>query len=99
MPVVRFHDDEDGYAAWHSANRNGFVFNHFGGRNGEMNVVHRSECRHLHRSADEGGRTRYEKICNDGLDGLVAVVDQIRVDAGGWKYCGICLSGRAGKNV
>ena len=96
---MRFLDDEDGYAAWLSANRNGFVFNHFGGRNSDMNVVHRSSCRHLHRSADVGERTRYEKICNDDLDDLLAVVNQIRVDVGGWKYCGSCLSGRAGSRA
>ena len=95
MPVIHFRDDEDSYAAWLSANPDGFVFNHFGGRDGGMNIIHRASCSFLQRSMDEGRRTRNEKICSDDLDHLVAVVDRLRVDAGGWKRCGNCLPNRA----
>ena len=95
MPVKHFRDDEDSYAAWLLAHPDGFVFNHFGGRNGGMNVIHRASCSFLHRPTDEGRRTRIEKICSDKLDHLVTVVDRLRVNAGGWKRCGICLPNKA----
>ena len=90
MSVERFHHNEAGYATWLEVNPAGFVFNHFGGRYGAMNVVHRASCSFLHRSRDEGRRTRYEKICSDDLECLVAVADRLRADAGGWKRCGRC---------
>ena len=90
MSVERFHHDESRYATWLEENPSGFVFNHFRGSDGYMNIVHRASCSFLRRSRDERRRTRYEKICSKDLERLTAFVDQLRADAGGWKRCGRC---------
>ena len=90
MSVEHFHEKEEAYAAWLEANTGGFVFNHFGSRHGNVTVVHRASCPFLRRQRDEGRRTQIEKICSSELDRLIAVVDELRADAGGWKRCGKC---------
>ncbi len=88
--IVKFHCDEEGYAAWLSDNTDGFVFNFFGGSDGYgyMNVIHRASCRHLHRPKDEGRRTVYEKRVSRNLESLIEHVEQLRGNS--WKRCGAC---------
>ena len=90
MSIENFHHDERGYAAWFEANPDAFVFNNFGGRFSDDNVVHRASCVYLRQPRHEGRRTNIEKFCSDDLDGLIAVADRIRASAGGWKLCGRC---------
>ena len=85
-----FRNDEEGYEAWLAENPQGFVFNHFGGRDPGFNVLHRSGCRFLHRDVDEGRRTVYEKICCRDRKALERRLDRLR-GPGRWKHCGVCF--------
>lgn len=88
----QFHLDEDGYIAWLGGHPDGFVFNHFGGRNAADNIVHRASCVFLHRPQDEGVRTHVRKVCADDLEAVEDAATELRGGDGGWKHCGACLS-------
>jgi hypothetical protein len=85
-----FKNDESGYLAWHAANPNGFVLNHFGGTNPAFNVLHRAKCVFLWRSCDDGARTVVEKWCAGSESELSRQADLI-LGVGNWKRCGVCF--------
>lgn len=85
-----FHNDEDGYAAWHDVHADGFVLNHFGGNNPAYNVLHRSRCSFLAREKDEGARTVVEKWCASNEQELAAEADR-RLGPNMWNRCGVCF--------
>lgn len=86
----RFYLDEPAYAAWMREHPDGFVFNHFGGSDAAMNVVHLADCRTLRRSADTGARTRVAKICGLRREEVEAEATRLRGGADGWRWCGTC---------
>lgn len=91
--ILTFSNDDQGYEKWLKENENGFVFNHYGGTNAskDMNKLHQSNCRYLHRKQDEGKRTTaYPKICSSDLRDLEAQVAQLRGKS--WVYCKSCLN-------
>lgn len=88
--IITSSNDEIGCERWLSKNPSGFVFNHFGGRSSGDDILHYASCVYLHRTADEGHRTVYEKrVCSD-LGQLIEHVDRLSCSAGGWKMCGVC---------
>jgi hypothetical protein len=89
--IIRFSNQEAGYEQWLQDNKNGFVFNHYGGTNAskDMNKIHHACCRFLHRIQDEGKRTTaYPKICSSDLRELESHVVTLRGDS--WVYCKSC---------
>ncbi len=89
--MISFHHDDDGYTAWCRENRDGFVFNYFGGSEaqGAMHKIHRADCRHLWRPSDEGRRTTtYVKVCSNSLASLTEyVIGERRFS---WSCCETC---------
>jgi len=85
-----FHNDEDGYLAWRESHQEGFVLNHFGGRNSAFNILHRSDCTFLWRDIDEGSRTAVEKWCSTSEDQLRQHADSV-LGKEMWKLCGVCF--------
>ncbi|MEH6996644.1 hypothetical protein V7075_28745, partial [Neobacillus drentensis] len=89
--ILTFSNDDEGYEEWHRENESGFVFNHYGGTDAskDMNKLHQSDCRYLHRKQDEGKRTTaYPKICSSDLRELEAHLVQLRGSS--WVYCKNC---------
>jgi hypothetical protein len=89
--ILKFSNDEHGYEEWLKENENGFVFNHYGGTDAskDMNKLHQSDCRYLHRKQDEGKRTTaYPKICSSDLRDLETHVIHLRGNS--WVYCKNC---------
>jgi hypothetical protein len=86
--IGRYKSEEKGYETWCEESPKGYVFNHFGGTSGGMNILHRVGCRTLWRDKDEGSRTTVEKICCDNLSEIVDEVVSLRCTS--WKTCGIC---------
>ena len=86
--TAKFHDDETGYADWLNANPEGYVFNHFGGRNAADNVVHRTACPWLHTQRTGRRHTSVAKFCSNNVDDLLADVHERCGD--GWQFCGTC---------
>lgn len=95
MPVKHYFNEEVEYAEWLLGHPNGFVFNHFRTRDAAYNIMHRASCEFLRRPGDLGQRTRIEKICSDDLDRLLPVVNGLRADAGGWRWCESCFRQKA----
>ena len=89
--VVPFHNDERGYAAWMYVNPDGYVFNHFGGRDSGYNVVHRARCSFLRRAVDVGARTTVPKVCGEKREEVEAEASRLRDGPRGWKHCGVCM--------
>lgn len=87
--TVLFSNADAAYEAWLAEHSDGYVFNHFGGDDPEMNVVHRSSCRTLHRDADAGRRTAVPKVCGEVLAEVVATANAVA--PAGWRRCGVCL--------
>ena len=67
---------------WMSANPRGYVFNNFGGRSPQYNVLHQLPC-HSYKS---GVNTTYEKICCTDRACIERSIRQVRGDE--WKLCG-----------
>ncbi|MCA0173291.1 hypothetical protein [Bacillus sp. RAR_GA_16] len=87
-----FKRNEDRYLSWHSANPNGYVFNHFKGKDAAYNKIHAATCRTLWRDKDDGARTRVEKICSDNLQELLKITEEMR-QTKGYSFCKICMPG------
>jgi hypothetical protein len=85
-----FKNKEDDYMNWRESNPDGFVLNHFGGNDGNMNVLHKASCSFLYRDKDEGARTIVEKWYAPTDGELVAKADQT-LGVGMWKRCGVCF--------
>jgi hypothetical protein len=85
-----FKENEERYLRWHSANQNGYVFNHFKGKDSAYNKIHAATCRTLWREKDEGARTKVEKICSDNLNELLKITEEMR-QTKGYSYCKICM--------
>ncbi|MEQ2529567.1 hypothetical protein WMO40_23115 [Bacillaceae bacterium CLA-AA-H227] len=86
--IFRFANNDIDYEKWCKENRNGFVFNYFGGTDNraDMNKVHKVDCPYLWRNADEGKRTtKYEKVCSSNFDQLVGFVNAERGES--LTYC------------
>jgi hypothetical protein len=87
-----FRNNDVEYEEWLANNKQGYVFNHFGGgdKSKEMNKIHRANCSYLYRKQDAGKRTTtYEKICSNSLEELESVVTDIRGTS--WVYCKVCM--------
>jgi hypothetical protein len=91
-----FKDNEECYSKWLASHRAGFVFNHLPSHGAKLNVIHRANCRDLYRSADEGRRTVYEKVCSEGLDELEPEATRLRAldRKRGWHHCRHCFKDR-----
>lgn len=86
--ISRFCNNDKEYENWCDRNKNGYVFNYFGGtaNRSDMNKVHKVTCPSLWRKTDEGRRTtKYEKVCSNHLDELIEFVNQERGKS--WSYC------------
>lgn len=78
-------DADSKFAAWCEANKNGYVFNHFGGnanRDG-YNVIHHVQCKMLH---SKGTKASYEKVCSNDLSTLKRFANEIR-GLNSWRLC------------
>ncbi len=90
--LKRFYHDDEAYAAWCRENEAAYVYNYFGGSDGQadMNKIHRANCSRLWRKSDEGKRTTaYEKVCAANLDALKSFV--IGERGSSWSYCKKCM--------
>jgi hypothetical protein len=86
-----FKNDESGYVSWLRKNKNGFVFNNFGGSDPSYNIIHKVDCRTLKRTSDEGSRTVVEKICFEDLRELEEEATRDRGSITDWNHCKICF--------
>lgn len=87
--IFVFRNDEKGYREWLDGQPGGFVFNHFGGSDPTMNVLHKAACVHLRRPHDRGRRTAVPKVCSTAYFELL---ERISHDCGpkGWTQCAAC---------
>lgn len=86
--VLRFVNNDIDYENWCKENKDGYVFNYFGGNENraDMNKIHKVDCSYLWRKVDEGKRTmKYEKVCSSNIDQLIAFVNAERDTS--WTYC------------
>ncbi len=88
--ITTFKNDEIEYSRWLARNPRGFVFNHFGGSDGDFNVLHRASCVHLQQAGTEGRRTAVEKVVGNDIGRLVKHLDKLRSSGDGWKSCAVC---------
>lgn len=83
--IIHFANNDIEYEDWCKNNRNGYVFNCFGGaeNRSDMNIVHKADCSYLWRKADEGKRTtRYDKYCSTDIVTLTNHVQKERGSRG-----------------
>ena len=85
-----FKENEKRYLSWYHANPDGYVFNHFKGKDPDYNKIHMATCRTLWREKDHGVRTKVEKVCSDNLNELLKMTQNIRRDKG-YSLCKICM--------
>ena len=88
--MENIHNEDDKYLAWYDKHPDGFVLNHFGGKNPAFNVLHRSRCTFLWRDVDEGVRTTVPKWCSSSEQELEQHADSV-LGSSAWKRCGFCL--------
>lgn len=91
MTVERFRNQENPYWDWLQSHPEGYVFNHFGSNDDDVNVLHRVFCKSLRFEHNEGRRTVYEKICGTDLEELISVIRIVRAERG-WHRCTVCAS-------
>lgn len=91
--ISTFKDNESAYDAWRSQNSNAYIFNHFGGNDPKMNVLHLASCVWLNREKDQGRRTAYEKVCSKDFEELRNKVEELRGRR--WQRCSHCLGPQA----
>ena len=89
MEAAYFKNDDATYEQWLRDHPEGHVFNHFGGSDESLNVVHKASCRHLSRIEHQGARTAVEKVCALNYFDLLDEIRKIRGESG-WTQCSAC---------
>lgn len=83
-----FHDKDQAnadllYKIWCVENKRGYIFNHFGGDDPRLNVIHRVDCSKLDFT---GKRTTIRKVCSSSLEQLMQYADASHgLDR--WTFC------------
>jgi len=86
--LFRFFNSDSDNENWCKENRDGYVFNNFGGNvnRADMNKVPKVNCIFLWRKIDEGKRTiKYEKVCSFDFEQLIDFIKTERGDS--WTFC------------